>query len=75
MSYTITVTETKRVLRSHDEYEPIADTGNPKDNGRQFGYVPHDVYKDENHDIYEQTVESLDIVAVINAVNNRRTHD
>lgn len=65
---TIEKIETKTVIGR--EYEKIADSGNPHDKGAIYGYVSKEVAQTSKINIFEQTVEELDMTKVIKAVNN-----
>jgi hypothetical protein len=67
--FKITITEIKPVERVTTEYQKVAETGNPRDNGPAFDYVPVTRVQDAATEVYSQTVAELDIVAVIAAVN------
>lgn len=55
--------------RMGQEYQRVADTGNPRDGGIVYEYVNVVKRLNDNRDIYEQEVDSLDLPAVIRAVN------
>jgi len=55
--------------------EKVADTGNELDNGSVYDWIddPNTYIDKDSNEIYDQTVEALDVVAVIQAVN--RIHE
>lgn len=65
---TIIKEETKEV--KEQKYQQISETGNTKDNGPMFDYVPYKTMKEEETVIFSQRVEDLDIEGVIKATNN-----
>lgn len=67
--YKITIEETQMVDESTTEYQKTADTGNPRDGGALYEYVPVKRLRSRETKIFEQTVEDLDIQGVIRAVN------
>ena len=71
MKYTITIKRTVTFIeKGRQEYRQIADSGNPADGKTVYGYVPApDIEREKTEDVYEQTVDMLDITAVISAVN------
>ena len=68
--YRIQVSENTQVEFVEVEWKRVADTGNPRDNNAVYEFVQKPVVlKDSTRQIYEQTVEKLDLPAVIGAVN------
>ena len=68
--YQVTITKIETVKSVDRSYEILADTGNERDNGRQYGYVEYPSEKSVDTKIYNQSVEDIDLQAVIKAVNN-----
>ena len=50
-------------------YERIADTGNERDGGPVYAYVKKPVINTNKNVVFEQTLEDLDVTAVIRAAN------
>ena len=69
MSYKITIEETKEVTKwARREWKQGVDPANGE---HGFGYTPMiENIEIERRNIYEQTVEELDLVAVIATINN-----
>lgn len=65
MSYRIRIVHIQPMARL--EWKQVADSGNPRDGGAQYDYVPSEGTKEVS--IYEQEVDDLDLAAVIRAVN------
>jgi cell fate (sporulation/competence/biofilm development) regulator YlbF (YheA/YmcA/DUF963 family) len=68
--YQITIIKIEQVKEIRRQYQKIADSGNEHDKGAIYGYVnmtDENVKKETK--ILEQTVEQLDLAAVIKAVN------
>lgn len=67
--FIIEVTEVVEQAVIRSEWMPIADTGNPKDNGPIYDYVASTRREDRKTIRYRQEQEALDLIAVIKAVN------
>ena len=64
--------EVKKVTRQEvpdKSWNRVADTGNPRDNGACYEYVETTKIEENSMLILSQTVEELDLSAVINAIN------
>lgn len=68
--FKITITETRTETQPRKEYRQVADTGNPRDGGKVYEYVAADLPTTVQRDVLTQEVETLDLAAVIKAVNN-----
>lgn len=68
--YKITIVKVERLTVVKRQYEKIADTGNPRDNGALYGYVESPGTELRETTMLEQTVEELDLTNVIKAVNS-----
>ena len=66
--YRIQITQETRVTRTKDEWKVVADSGNDKDGGRVYDYVPHQVERTETSEILDMRVEELNVPKVINAI-------
>ena len=78
MSFTVKISQSKETTVPEEEWVLLADTGG-KDGGALYGYAPErQVTSTESVDLFEQTVEELDLIAVIQAVNGlargKRSH-
>ncbi len=67
--YKIVITKIEEVAVTKREYQRIADTGNKSDNGAVYGYVACECVQERETKVLEQGVETLDLPAVIKAVN------
>lgn len=67
--YRIEITHVTKEEVSGKEYHRVADTGNPRDGGPVYDYVPCDKVAEHRRTVLLQEVASLDIAAVIRAVN------
>ena len=73
MSFTVKVTQTKDKTEKRQEWVRVSDSGNPQGGGSVYAYSPwRDVIVACSIDLYEQTVEELDIAALIRAVNGMK---
>ena len=70
MSFTVEISESRTVVVVRkDKWVQIGDTGGP-DGGTLYGYAPPiEVTTTEKVELFEQTVEDLDLIAVIKAIN------
>ena len=66
--YTVKVTQAKPSQREGQEWVLLADTGG-KDGGHLYGYAPRTIRETQEVEIYKQTVDSLQLISVIKAVN------
>lgn len=69
MSYKITIEKTEVVKKTVSEWKQISDTGNPKDNGPQYGYIEIVKEQNETTHIFEQVVDEVDVPGIVLAVN------
>lgn len=71
--FKVTITEIVETRRPETKYERVSDTGNDKDDGPVYEFVPtgREEIKVTTQPIYEQVVNNLNVEAVILAVNNR----
>lgn len=69
--FKITIEKIEIITEVERAYEKIADTGNKEDNGPVYGYVDKEVERKISLPIYTQTVEGVNIEAVIDAVNKQ----
>jgi len=69
MSYRILIKKTGEKKTTDSQYKKISDTGNEKDQGPIYGYVEYEKTIKFETDIYDQTIDEIDINAVIKAVN------
>ncbi len=67
--YEITIVKKVVVPIIKREYERVADTGNPRDNGAMYDYVDCLGERTVETDILKQTLEDIDLPAVIKAIN------
>ena len=51
------------------EYEKLADSGNKQDGGAVYGYVECPATKTETTEIYVQSLDEIDLPAIIKATN------
>ena len=70
--YRIRVEEGGEEEINTNSWERVADTGNPKDGGAMYAYVPTVERHEVEVSLYEQTVPTLDLAAVIRAVNGMK---
>jgi hypothetical protein len=68
--YKITIQKIEKVHSTETSYEKIADSGNERDGGSVYGYVEYPSEKNAETSVFNQTVDDLDLQAVIKAVNN-----
>jgi hypothetical protein len=68
--YEVTIKKTvKTEMPASKSYERIADTGG-EDNGPKYGYIDKPAYtKDEDIVVFQQMLETLDILATLAALN------
>ncbi len=69
MPFTIRITKDEVVEVKSKEYMKIADTGNEHDGKTLYGYVPSTRMDKRETELYKQTIEALDLLAVISAAN------
>lgn len=67
--YKIVITKIGKEERVESDYRKIADTGNESDGGPIYGYVENKVIRSFETEILSQQVESLELAAVIKAIN------
>jgi len=67
--FRVTITRTGLKHYTDRDYKKIADSGNEKDGGAVYGYVEYPASEQEETKGYEQEMQSLDLAAVIKAVN------
>ena len=67
--YRITINELRTTTEVERSYELLAETGNPHDGGKVFGYVPVEKTRTKEITLFEQLVEDLDVAAVVCVVN------
>jgi hypothetical protein len=67
--YRVTITEVAETTVTRSEWRQVADSGNPMDGGAQYRHVPLETTQTTTLDVYQQQVPTLDINAVIRAVN------
>lgn len=68
--YQITIEKVEKKEAVGREYQKIADSGNERDGGPRYAYVEFPSQKVIETTILRQSVEELDLAAVIKAVNN-----
>lgn len=68
--YRITIEQVETKQKKKREWERIADSGNPKDDGAIYGYVDNIIDEEETTTLLKQNLETLDITKVIKAINN-----
>lgn len=68
MSYRITIVRVEEVPTVKREWVKVADTGG-KDGGAEYDYATYESTETKERPVYSQTVETLDMAAVITAVN------
>ncbi len=69
MPFTIRITKDEVLDIKSQSYEKIADSGNEKDRGAVYAYVPYVKSEKRETELYKQTIEALDLLAVISAAN------
>ena len=70
MSFTVTIKENCKSTKQHQEWVRVADTGNPIGGGPVYAYAPpKEIVVSVERTLMEQTVDDLDLQAVIRAVN------
>ena len=67
--YRVVVVQTNTKYVTSQEWRKVADTGNEKDNGAVYAYVDQRKLTTEEQTINRQEAESLDLSAIIKAVN------
>lgn len=67
--FKITIVEIETINKKSRAWEKIAETGNQRDGGAVFDYVDSVEEVDRETTVLEQTVRTLDLPAVIKAVN------
>lgn len=67
--YKITVERITSQEEITQQYQKIADVGNPLGGGVTYGYVPMTKVVETSREVLRQEVEALDLAAVIKAVN------
>jgi len=68
--YQIKIIAKKIMPTKGQTYEKLSDTGNKNGDGPTYGYVPYEGFETQEIEILHQTVETLDLPAVIKAINN-----
>lgn len=78
MSYRVTIEEIKKIKTTDNEYERIIGEAvavkmfdKTGEKPEEYGYVKKETEKEIEIPVYEQTVDEIDIKAVIDAVNNK----
>ena len=69
IGFKIEITRIDEVGVTSRDWEKQADSGNEKDGGAVYGYATYDSTQRRDVAIFEQVVNSLDLIAVICAVN------
>jgi len=67
--YQVTITKIEEGEGFSSTYERIADTGNELDGGPVYAYVKKPVINIDKNVVFKQTLEDLDVTAVIRATN------
>jgi hypothetical protein len=67
--YKIEISKVEQVNVKKQSYEKVAETGNKRDSGPVFEYVPFDTVETRETNVLTQQVEDLDLAAVIKAIN------
>lgn len=67
--YKVVISKIEKVTSTKEEYEKLSETGNPRDNGAMWGYVPKNVEEEVIVTVLSQTIEEIDVPAVIKAIN------
>jgi hypothetical protein len=68
-TFKITIDEIRSQKEQGSDWLKVADTGNERDGGPQYASVPCEKVVNRSERIFEQTVDSLDISAVIAVIN------
>lgn len=69
MEYVVMITRKDRRSSRKQSYEKLADSGNPRDGGAQYGYVPFDTAEEVTTEVLRQTVDEINLASVISAIN------
>ena len=69
MAYRICIERIETETYTRMEWLVVADTGNPRDGGRLWEYVPTEAQRETTTKVYEQRVQNLDLARVIVAIN------
>jgi len=70
MAFKIEIIRIEKEKFEDQEYKQVADTGNERDSGPVYEYVPSGTkIREIETTILEQTVEELDLHSVIRAIN------
>ena len=67
--YEVTIKRIGQWVSRGKEYKKIADTGNEKDGGIVYGYVYSDSIEQGETLVLKQTLDTIDLPAVIKAIN------
>ena len=68
--FKIKIQEVKEVtFNNTTDYQRVADSGNERDDGAVYEYVPHPDTKTVETTMLEQNVDAIDLCAVIKAIN------
>lgn len=67
--YKIKITKTERRKYEGREYQQVSDTGNPRDNGPVYDYVPLEKEEEIETTVLSQSLEEIDLPRIIKAVN------
>lgn len=68
MKYRIRIVKIEEVEKTEQEYQLISETGNERDNGKVWGYVPYKKIKNVETEVLNLETENLDITKVAKAV-------
>lgn len=68
--YRISITKVEEKEVTKKEYQKTADTGNERDNGAVYGYVPYTTTERIETKVLDQVSDEIDLTKVIKAVNN-----
>jgi len=71
MTYRIRITQETTGTRATTEYKVVAETGNEKDGGRMFDYVPTNKEFTEETELLDMRIGSLSMEMVIDAILGR----
>jgi hypothetical protein len=66
--YSIKIKLIQDVVITEKPYQVIADTGNEKDNGKVYAYVPREVTRKEESEIFSMELDDLDLKKVVTAL-------
>ena len=71
MPYVVIIKKQQLEKRKSHEWLRVADTGNPKDGGAQYEYVPNIKEVQESIIVYEQTFDNLNISKLAQFLNSK----